>query len=226
MANTSKVVPGKVPVPNKSLELNKDLLLMPDKIPLPAKTSMENKSSTQEFKSPKRTIKCPAGEVEVGSIVESCCVSVEERGPITFAYIASDKEKMTNCSQKLINVEGDIENSPEMSCIKPGDLVFAKSRDDEAWYRAIVEGIDNEMVNVYFYDWGLREALTPDRIRSLMIPELTLNKLPACGVKLIMNEKYPQLNEDFLKCTSLFNLKIDSYDKENEAYVATVLSAS
>jgi hypothetical protein len=65
-----------------------------------------------------------------------------------------------------------IESQQLVNSIDVGDIVFAKSKDDNAWYRTIVESVGVEDCTVYLFDWGFIETLDLTRIGRLGVLEL------------------------------------------------------
>lgn len=158
------------------------------------------------------------GKLTVGSEIETCCIAVDDRGPTVFGYITYNDDMLIGISNTIsANVE-KIEGSPEFDRVYPGDLVLAKSTDDNQWYRGVIEGIGMGTVEIFFFDWGLRETLSRDRIRASTLSNLMMDANPACAVKLKFNSKSPDIVEEFLKCETSFKLRIDSYDEVYEAY--------
>lgn len=167
----------------------------------------------------------PEGAVTVGSVIETCCIAVDDRGSTVFGYITYNDDQLVKTSEIINAFVEKIENSPAVTSAKVGDVVLAKSSDDNQWYRSVIERATSSTVDIFFFDWGLRETITIDRIKTLSIPGLKLSEIPACAVKLKFNAKSPELVEEFLRCETAFKLRIDSYDEATRAYNVTVLNA-
>lgn len=164
----------------------------------------------------------PQGTVAVGSVIETCCIAVDDRSSPIFGYITFDDDQLIKICELITSVVERIEDSPEVTSSKVGDIVLAKSCDDNQWYRSVIEKVGSNAVDIFFFDWGLRETITIDRIRALSFPELKLTKVPACAVKLKFNAKSPEVVEEFLRCETSFGLRIDSFDELTKAYEVTV----
>lgn len=164
------------------------------------------------------------GAMKIGTTVTTFCISVDDKTSPPVSFVTYDNEKLLEITKSIQDVSLDIETQPEVSSIEVGDIVFAKSQDDNAWYRAIIEAVEDEKVRVYFFDWGLRETLSYKRVRRLTQPSLGLSQFPACALKVkFSNEPGPLLNEA-LKCESEFQMKVDSYDEASETYTGTIIS--
>lgn len=164
------------------------------------------------------------GCFKVGSSVITCCLSVDETTSVPTAYVTYNNEKLLGITKLILDKAEKIDEEPEMDVLKQGDIIFARSQDDESWYRAVIEKVGRTSVSVYFFDWGLRETLSAKRIRNLTDPELGLAQYPACALKVqFANESGPLLDEAF-KCEQEFKMKVDSYDDVDEVYTATIIN--
>lgn len=50
---------------------------------------------------------------------------------------------------------------------KKGQLCLAKSAEDDSWYRAACQETDGQIFDIFFVDYGFREALTRDRLKMI-----------------------------------------------------------
>jgi len=163
------------------------------------------------------------GDLKIGSVLRTYCIAVDDRSEPPTAYISYDDKKLMKIAELISDIADDIESQPKVSSVNVGDIVFAKSQDDNLWYRSCVEKVDGENINIVFFDWGLREQLKNDRIRHLMTPDLGLSKYPACALKLTFTNTSKSLLDEVFKCESEFKMRVDSYDENNESYVVTIL---
>lgn len=169
-----------------------------------------------------RVLNC--GKIEVGSTLETCCISVDETGSQIFAYIAYDDEKLMEIVESISKIADIIEGSSEVKSLNVNDIVLAKSSDDNQWYRSLVEEVDGNEVKIFFFDWGLRESTTSSRIRILDDPNLGLSSFPACAVKIKFNDISKTLLDQVLKCDTAYRMKVESYDGANSAYAVKILT--
>lgn len=168
--------------------------------------------------------KYPRGLLTIGSEMRTVCVAVDESEP-PVAHIAYNSEEIANITNTIMDISAEIEAEPEVSTVHVGDIVFAKSTEDNEWYRAVVEGIKEQVyIQVHYLDWGLGETLSSKRIRRLNRPELGLSKHPACAVRIMFtNETHPKFDE-VLSCQVEYDMKVVSYDEAAQIYKCTIIS--
>lgn len=177
---------------------------------------------SQATSSKPRVLNC--GKIAIGSTLETCCISVDETGSQIFAYIAYDDEKLMKIVESISKISDVIEDLSEVKSLNVNDIVFAKSTDDNQWYRSLVEEVTGDKVKIFFFDWGLRESTTLSRIRLLDDPNLGLSNFPACAVKIKFNDISKTLLDQVLKCDTAHRMKVESYDSSNGAYAVKILS--
>lgn len=163
------------------------------------------------------------GELKIGAEVVSYCVSVDDRDEPPAAYVAYNTDKLIEIGNLISDLVSDIEGLPEVTTFNIGDIILGKATEDNRWYRCNVEGIYKDHVDVFYFDWGLREKLEKSRTRHLKYPGLGLSKHPACAVKLQFLNDIPELIEEVLSCESAFKMRVETYDVDSEAYKVTLL---
>ena len=165
------------------------------------------------------------GTLTLNSVVTACCIAIDSTTVPLTSYIAYDNTKLLDITKAISDVAMDIENSKKMSRFEVGDIVLAKSKEDNAWYRSIIEQVTNMYeIRVYFFDWGLKEDLESERIRHLTQPDLGLSKHPACAVKVkFINPPGPEVDEAY-GCESEFKFRVDTYDESTETYTGYIFS--
>lgn len=164
-----------------------------------------------------------SGTLKTGTEHDVCCVAIEDgtNPPVVFSCLGTDQ--LTTIGETIKAKAHEIENSPAPSSVKVEQQVFAKSNDDNNWYRAIVQAFANDQVDVFFFDWGLKETLCIDRIRPLNMCELTLSQVPACAHKMTVKCSSTELLNDFLACEEVFKVKIDDYDSETSSHLVSIM---
>lgn len=166
------------------------------------------------------------GELEVNSVVNTCCVSLDRDEKPPMAYILYNSDKTFQITTKISQLTDEIENLPPVATLRVGDMVIAKSNDDNIWYRSVVESVDRNMVKIFFFDWGVREQLDKERVKILTFPELSLKEYPACAVRLLIVDTSTEMAEEFYIGESSFKLKIKSYDDFADYYEAAIIAKS
>jgi hypothetical protein len=163
------------------------------------------------------------GSLKIGSTLRTCCIWADDSKTPPVPYISYDSNRLTEITSMITDMAMSIESQQLVNSIDVGDIVFAKSKDDNAWYRAIVESVGVEDCTVYLFDWGLTETLDLTRIRRLAVLELGLSKQPAVALKIKINNEPGALVDRFLECETLFDIRVDSYDDFDETYSITIL---
>lgn len=167
----------------------------------------------------------PTGSVKIGTQMRTICIAVDETVNPAVAYIAYDSQEIANITNAITDISDEIESDPEVSSLHVGDIVFAKSIEDNNWYRAIIEEIKEQVyIKVHYFDWGLGETLSIKRIRRLNRLELGLSKHPACAVKVQFTNATEQKLNDVLSCQVEFDIKVMSYDEASQVYSCTLTS--
>lgn len=163
------------------------------------------------------------GELALNSVLNTYCVSIDREEQPNLAYVIYNGDKIVQITTKVSELTDEIERLPPVATVRVGDMVIAKSKDDDIWYRSIVESVDRNMVKIFFYDWGVREQLDKERIKILTFPELSLQDHPACAVRLRIVDSSPELAEEFFKGENSFDLRIKAYDDFADYYEAVIL---
>jgi len=70
--------------------------------------------------------------------------------------------------------------SPQPLTIHPGDVVAAQFTLDDSWYRAIIQKISDNDIDVFYFDYGNSETIPTDRLRELKPEFLTLQAQAVC----------------------------------------------
>lgn len=175
-------------------------------------------ASVEKTRSNKPIMTLTRGQLKIGSTIESCCIAVDDTQNPPVAYIAYDNKKLIDIGNKIDEKLDEIEESASVTILNVGDIVLARSQEDNKWYRSIVEEINKDMVLIFFFDWGLRETLPKSHIKYLSHACLGLADNPACAIKLQFLNRDPRIVEEVLLCESSFKMKIESYDISNEGY--------
>lgn len=196
----------------------------PELIKNSSATTTQTESTVNKKSLPVVKPKYPRGSMSIGTEMRTVCVAVSDSIP-PVAHIAYDSEEIANITNSIMDISSEIELEPEVSTVHVGDIVFAKSTEDNEWYRAIVEAIKEQVyIKVHYLDWGLSETLSSKRIRRLNRPELGLSQHPACAVRIMFsNEDHPKF-EEVLSCQVEFNMKVVSYDESTQIYKCTIIS--
>lgn len=163
------------------------------------------------------------GTLKIGSTMRTCPVGVSGTPANPIPFISYDNERLAQITSTISQISMDIEALEPVCKVDVGDIVFAKSMDDNSWYRSIVERVSQQNLEVYFFDWGLFESIDLKRVKRLAVLDLGLSKNPACAVKIkILNAPGP-LVDKFLECDSSFYIKVESYNDFDETYSISIL---
>lgn len=196
--------------------------------PITNTTSVAEKAALKPISQPNAQQTKPTlirAELKVGSTIQTPCVCLEDDNPPALCFVSFDGATLSDLTNKIANIAGNIDVQPEVNSVEIGDIMFAKSREDDAWYRAVVESICGSEVGVYYFDWGMRESLDIKRIRRLTQHDLGLSKVPACAVKARISNNPGPLLEEFLKSDYEFIVNVDGYDDMESCYRCTLVSA-
>lgn len=164
------------------------------------------------------------GDIPLGSTLDRCCLAIDGEADPLLAYIAYDDAQLIEVNELILDHTDEIERLPATGSLSVGDIVFAKSNDDDQWYRSSIESINGNQVDIFFFDWGLRETLDTSRIKYLQIAGLGLAKRPACALKVQFSNPDKSIIDELL--TVAHKMRVESYDDESETYLITVLSNS
>lgn len=186
------------------------------RVPEPAPTPRAPESPP----APAPIVRAPmTGSLRIGTQMRTICVAVDETVTPTIAYIAYDSQEIANITNAITDISSEIESDPEVTSVHVGDIVFAKSIEDNNWYRAIIEEIKEQVyIKVHYFDWGLGETLSIKRIRRLNRLELGLSKHPACAVRVRFVNETDQKLDDVLSCQVEFDMIVVSYDEATQIY--------
>lgn len=161
---------------------------------------------------------------ELQKLQKTCCITVEKCDYPAVAYITYSNTSLLKITELISEASCDIEAQPEVRSVEVGDIVFAKSQEDNSWYRSMIMSINGNVITVDFFDWGLTENLELDRIRRMSIGQLGLSNFPACAVKVRFENQPGDLLDEALKCESEFDIQVHSYDSAAEMHNVTILS--
>ncbi|XP_050402777.1 tudor domain-containing 6 [Patella vulgata] len=95
---------------------------------------------------------------------DQCYVSHTDGDGVFYIQLVSEEEKLTQLSEKL--QENYSESSNSLKETKIGSVCVAKFTDDDMWYRARVEVINDDDVTVRFVDYGNTDTVSVDRIKK------------------------------------------------------------
>lgn len=154
---------------------------------------------------------------EIGSEIRACCVSFIDNSVPPTAYISRGVTTAGDLTYKISQLMDQLNAMAPIANVSTNQLVFAKSNEDNQWYRAVVQAKFGETVVVEFIDWGMTEALKLDRLRELKDEDLSLEAIPACAVKVILKFSNDWVNE-FGQCESFFKAVVLDYDEKDNAY--------
>lgn len=161
---------------------------------------------------------------QIGSQIEACCVSYIDGSSPPTGYITRSNHDLLVINER-INEQADRLNAmPGLKSVQVGQLVLAKSNEDNLWYRAKIEGFFGDTVDVDFIDWGMKESISLDRVRKLTMRELTLEEVPPCAVKVYIKETQQDLLREFVKLDGAFNAIVLNYDQQARAYSIMLIS--
>ncbi|XP_049859923.1 tudor domain-containing 6-like isoform X2 [Schistocerca gregaria] len=96
------------------------------------------------------------------------CVShVEETAPFFWIQNVQDIAGLAQLLESWFDFYETKGNGKDLKDIKPGKLCAAKSGNDDNWYRARINSVDNENVSVNFIDYGNCEIVPISNIKAL-----------------------------------------------------------
>lgn len=152
-------------------------------------------------------------EFNIGDTITTVVTNEDDTG----TYVAHSGEKILDITKKVNDLSGKIESQPALSNFQVGDIVFGKSCQDDAWYRAAISKIDGSKLEVDFFDWGITEEIESSRIREILNRELMVTDIPACAMKVSFTnaEQAPDDQE--------FKIRVDSYDEIDKMYYVSLL---
>lgn len=239
----SEVVPEPVPVPKPVSKPEVAPISQPGVIPNPnlipqvvpreqpaekTKQQPEEKASPINFKlssieeTKELTPDIVGSGIPLGTIMETLVTNTDMQSSPPMAWVARDFEQL----QEMVGVIDAV--TPALDSMLPqsfkiGDFVFAKSIDDQSWYRAKVEDNSPDGVKVFYYDWGIRENITSDRIRLFTIPDLSLSRFPPLAAKIQIVDPSEDKIQGALTTEELVKFKFESYNKEGGYYCVSLV---
>lgn len=161
------------------------------------------------------------------NVIVACCITVNDDEQSTIkAYISYSEDILIEISNFLFSNANILDREHPPTIIRVGDQLYAKSVDDNLWYRAIVEEIEdvNNLFTVYLIDWGTRNKLTSDRLRVLKPIVMSPYFLPGCAIGIRFSDEPGQDILNFLKGEEHYRLRIESMENDGRTMVVTVLS--
>jgi len=177
----------------------------------------------QLMEKPKQQAKIIRGQLS--SQQRTCCMTVVSPEYPAVAYVAYDSKRLLEVTDLLTEAAEELEAQSALKSVSVGDIVFAKSMEDNTWYRSMVtKVISTDCVEVDFFDWGLREELELSRLRRMNDVNLGFSSHPACAVKVKFTNQPGLLLDEVLKSESEFNIQVNSYDAKEEIHSVTILS--
>lgn len=186
-----------------------------------AEAAPVRKESFEETKKISKPIETQAA-VAAGTVLKTLCLQVDKQDS-KMVYITHNQDDLMRLCDAMLESQDLIEGLCPVTSVMAGDFVFAKSTDDDQWYRATVQKSNPSGVSVYFYDWGLYDDLEMNRIRKFTVPSLNLDKYPACALRLQIVETNFDLFEKFCSGEEVYDVKIIAYKETDKAYIAKIL---
>lgn len=163
--------------------------------------------------------------LKIGSIIDVCCVAVDQGNSPPVAYITRDNNDLITVTDSIKQKIPIIEASPVPATLDIGQEIFAKSIDDDQWYRATIEKVVvNNLVDVYFYDWGLKETLSVQRVRLHGLPQVSSLKIPPLALRVSLVDTSPDLAETFTNCEEVMEAQVVDYDPDIRAHMIKILA--
>lgn len=174
---------------------------------------------------PKKWIcKVASGSLKVGATMKTMCISVDQDAKEPTGYVPFDDKELAELTAVICDMARNIEDLPIPMYVEVDNVVFAKSKEDNQWYRACVESVDGDNVTIYFFDWGLREQLKVNRVRLLKHAELDPSKSPACAIRVTFAANTPsEILDEIFKCEGFFDMKVEYYDEITDSYGVVVV---
>lgn len=204
-----------------------------EKNPTPQIDSLEANAMAVEIQSgepirkklgrPMKSSKVNKGSLKIGETITRSLIAADLNTTPATAYISYDDKKLVETVELITKHSDNIEGQAALSTASEGDIVLAKSADDDQWYRAIVESNEGNSIRVFFFDWGLYEELPCSRLKHMQNPQLGLSKIPACALKIELTASNEELINDILTMEESFNMKVVSYNELTETYKMLVL---
>lgn len=209
--------PASVPAAPASSALNSS----PASIDNRDKIQPKPREPAPEVKNPSTRPEC---SLKVGTEIEACCIAYESTDvDATIAYISRDSKSLVLVTDLIKKRLEDIESFPHPNNVTSGQEIFAQSNDDDQWYRATVESFSGDQVDVFFFDWGLKETLSIKRIRPLNLIELTSFKIPPSAIKICVKNSYQKIVEEFIQCEEVFKVMVKEFDEKLGLYNVSLI---
>lgn len=198
-----------------------------------AKESPEDLNSSSETTQAEPGADKPVFPVQTPPALDACIIShVNDSDGIFYVQLISEDENRNTMAEKL---QHECE-SPDSKILPPSVDVAccAKFSEDEAWYRAVVEKVVGETVEVRFVDFGNTDSIPAGDVRelsgeSLSVPPLAYRcVLEGCEVELV-SSKLEELTLDQTLTVTFRTTESSPYmvnlQLENGADVSTLFAS-
>lgn len=152
---------------------------------------------------------------QIGSVIEACCVSCSDDGT---AYLTRSSEALVEVTSLIESMMNDLNEMDSLKSVQIGQLVLAKSSDDDNWYRAIIEAKYGAKIGVDFVDWGMKEIVDMKDLRDVKVSELALDNIAPCAVMIRLKDSDATFVEEFSQCEEVFKAKVLDYDENKKVF--------
>ena len=107
--------------------------------------------------------------------LDACTISHVDSDGIFYIQLLSEDENRSLISEKL----QDYCESPDCKILPPSVNLAccAKFSEDEAWYRAVVEKVEGETVDVRFVDFGNTDSIPASDVKELSVENVSVPPL-------------------------------------------------
>ncbi|XP_065890672.1 maternal protein tudor-like [Dysidea avara] len=109
---------------------------------------------------------------------ENVLVTAIETPARMWCQLIRNTEEVDDLMEQLYSTYST--TSPQPLTICPGDVVAAQFTHDDSWYRAIIQKVTDDIVDVFYFDYGNSETIPINRLRELKPEFLTLPAQAVC----------------------------------------------
>ena len=149
--------------------------------------------------------------------------------PLTFA---TDLEEMMSSIASYMSKGGEKRKPLQIDSLNIGQCCLSLYEDGEEWFRAVVEDIDisNNVVEVYYIDYGNKSIVAPEQITSLprQFVSMPAQVIHCTAIKAPLHEQLTtEIIDSFCELINEDNqhtIKIDSFSRSSRKYTIELYS--
>lgn len=161
------------------------------------------------------------GRLIIDSISDTCVLGQDPKDPHIF-YIPFSRDILSKLDQMIKSQSQSLETGSPATDVMKGSVLFAKSCEDDHWYRCSVLDVKDDGVLVDYFDYVINETVPLKNLRDVKEDLKDIASLPIAATKIRIK------NEDSAHCQKILQgeigkLWIESFSDNDNVYYATAL---